>query len=205
MYLYFDRTGFPMIPLKNKGYLMHLFPVTRAQFAMCDALSESFASANEAIEKVAPHVKSNSLIESQFMTGVLPSEAEMFCRWLSENQDHSFRIPTTQEWPELFTTLLGESIDKLTLMDQCKNEEARNLIQDVIEERSPVTFLELSLKNGGIVEWVKNENFWRGRGQPRFEFSRTAFGNPDKREIIPVEGYHQKRSFLFGFRLIQPY
>ena len=205
MYLYFDRTGYPMIPLKNRGYLMHLFPVTRKQFAQCDTLQESFKSACDAVHKAAPHVKDKDLLENQLMTGILPSEVETFCNWLSEDQEHNFQIPATHEWPDLFSVLIGESIDKMTLLDQCESTEVQTLIQNIMKVRSPATYQELSLKNSGIVEWVKKGMLWRGRGQPRFEFSRTAFGNPDRREIIPIDGYRHKRSFLFGFRLIQPY
>ena len=205
MYLYFDRTGYPMIPCKNKGYLMHLFPITRSQFAQCEALQNSYEIASEAVQKAAPHVHKQDLLENHLMTGVLPSEVETFCKWLSEDQEHAFNIPTTHDWLDMFTTLTGEAIDEMTLIDQCKSNDVRILINDIIKDRSPVTYADLCLKNGGIVEWVKKGMFWRGRGQPRFAFSRTSFGNPDKREIIPIDGYRHKRSFLFGFRLIQPY
>jgi len=184
---------------------MHLFPITRNQFAQCEALQQNYESACESVTKAAPHVQKKALLESQFMTGVLPSEVETFCEWLGEDQEHTFRIPSTHEWPDLFTVLFGEQIDEMTLFDQCESEEVQTLIQNVLKERSPMTYLDLSLKTSGIVEWVKKGMLWRGRGQPRFEFSRTAFGNPDRREIIPVDGYRHKRSFLFGFRLIQPY
>lgn len=205
MYLYFDRTGYPMIPLKNRGYLMHLFPVTRNQFAQCEALQNSYQVACEAVQKAAPHVEKKNLFERQLMTGVLPTEVETFRKWLSEEQDHDFQIPVTHDWSDMFTTLIGETIEEMTLFDQCESEEVRSLIEHIMKERSPNTYLDLTLKREGIVEWVKKGMLWRGRGQPRFEFSRTAFGNPDKREIIPVDGYRHKRSFLFGFRLIQPY
>ena len=184
---------------------MHLFPVTRAQFSQCEALQPNYGTACEAVQKVAPHIRHNTLFEERFMTGVLPSEVETFTHWLSEDQPHPFQIPSSDEWPSLFTSLVDEGVDELTLLDQCDHEEVRSLIHDVIAERSPLTFSELSLKNGGVVEWVTKEGLWRGRGQPRFEFSRTSFGNPDKREIIPVDGYRHRRSFLFGFRLIQSY
>ena len=51
------------------------------------------------------------------------------------------------------------------------------------------------MKNNGVVEWVQKGHQWRGRGQPRFEFSRSAFGNPDKREIIPRGRVSNKEIF----------
>ena len=184
---------------------MHLFPVTRNQFAKCEVLQGSYNIACEAVQKAAPHIQNKDLLESQLMTGVLPSEVETFCEWLSEDQENGFQIPVTHDWSDMFTTLIGEPIEEMTLFDQCESEEVHTLINNIIKERTPSTYLDLTLKKGGIVEWVRKGMLWRGRGQPRFEFSRTAFGNPDKREIIPVDGYRHKRSFLFGFRLIQPY
>ena len=98
MYLYFDRTGFPMVPLRNMGYMMHLFPVTRMQFAKCDALQDNFEHACKAVADAAPHAASENLLENSFMTGVLPSEVETFCTWLSEDQEYKFQIPKTHQW-----------------------------------------------------------------------------------------------------------
>lgn len=204
MYLYFDRTGYPMVPLRNMGYLMHLFPVTKQQFAQCDALADSFEEASQAISRAAPHAIDARLLESALMTGVLPSEVEQFSKWLSEGQEHPFEVPTTHQWPDMFNQLMSEMVDELTLIDQCENDEVRAFVQRVLNARSPISYMDLSLKCDGVVEWVLKGTHWRGRGQPRYEFSRAAFGNPDRKEITPVEGYRTRRSFFFGFRLIQP-
>ena len=204
MLLSFDRTGFPLVAIPGVGYI-HLFPITRVQFALCDAVQAAYKMACTTVKHAASYVDDENLLERHFMTGVLPSEAELFCEWLSEHDKGTYRVPESMEWPGLFGHILDQKIDQMMLFDQCKELAVRTLIERIIEERHPVTYLDLCLRQEGVVEWVRTQEGWAGRGQPRHAFSGGAFEDPQNREIQPVASYLERRSFLFGFRPVRPF
>ena len=204
MVLSFDRTGFPLIPIPKVGY-MHLLPITRFQFAQCNFLASAYEEACAAVQTAMPNLETELHLERLFVTGILPAEAEQFCTWLSEDQNPTFVIPDSAQWPALFQHVLQERVDEVILMDQCAQPEAHAMLKTILHERNPVTFLDLCMMESGVVEWVRTATGWTGRGKPRYTFSGSLFTNPTQREIKPINGYHHTRSYLFGFRPIQPF
>ncbi len=205
MLLYFDKTGFPLIALRELGYYVHLLPVAKKQFKQCDALCEAYRKASSYVDRAAPHIRSRRLLEHQFMTGVLPEEVELFCRWLGEGVSLDFDVPDSELWPRLYDGLASETIDPVLLMHECENQAAYPLIQKILDARHPTTYAELSLMWGGVIEWVCKRPHWSGRGKPRWAFYNNTYGDPRSHEISPTTEYRTRRSFPFGFRLVSPY
>jgi formylglycine-generating enzyme required for sulfatase activity len=194
--LTFDKTGFPMLRVRKVG-AFHLWPVTKCQFKRFlsetdqygDKWYDSILSLNEPISF---ENLSESNYERLFMTGILPREAMDFAGWLGED----FDLPTEAEWKKFYRTV--KNLFNIRLSPYGLSDSAVTLGQKIGGFlRTPLTF---SFLQGGVVEWLKGEKGYVGRGSPRDSFFPNAW-NPLNDSIHAID--RNERIFYFGFRLIR--
>jgi hypothetical protein len=195
-----DKTGFPLAVVPGIG-AFHLWPVTKFQFEQFmsetdrygDNWYESILSLNK---RISFKYFSKDNYEKLFMTGILPGEALEFAGWLGDN----FDLPTEEEWKTFY-----RFID-----DQADIRFPTGLAAPALAIRQGFgkflhTPKELSLLQGGVLEWVKGvkghkgDNHYVGRGVPRPSFHPNAWSPLD----ASIKGIDtNERVFFFGFRLI---
>ncbi len=199
MRLTFDRAGFPMIMIRGVG-AFHLWPVTKFQFrqfmAETDRYGEAWYAGPVGLNgPVEPDACTGENVEKLFITGIRPSEALDFARWLGEDYD----LPTEEEWCEFYRTVEKQYFNlRLSPYGLCPEAVALGKRLGAFL-RKPLRFTFL---NDGIVEWVKTGEDYAGRGAPRDSFFPNVW-NPldDSIKIISKE----ERVFYFGCRLIRRY
>lgn len=198
-----DRTGFPLVPLRDLGVALHLFPVTKSQYecflAEPDSPGDSWYQEILSLNARVPYQRfSRSTMEGLFMTGIKPAEAEAFARWLGDE----WMVPTLEVWRSAYklftrTRLTQAYLDKLKRMDLSKPAVA--LVRGALGHVEPETVAELALMTGGVMEWVCDGNRWGALGRPRPEFAEClcdpARGDP----VRPLD--IDSRLHYFGFRL----
>lgn len=200
----YDRTGFPLIPLIRKGLEVHLLPVTKMQFEAFLAESQEFGdTCYEEMLALNPRVPYQTFTsetrEQLFLTGILPDEAVAFARWMGEG----FTLPTVEEWRAIYEELalgLDPKYDAFDLAAHCPEGACGVILQRLAALCDLDSLFELSLMQGGIVEWVKQKRTYAGLGSPRPEFHPNLWDS--RRDIVkPVDTNVRIR--YFGFRLIR--
>ena len=194
--LTFDKAGFPMLRVRKVG-AFHLWPVTKFQFEQFmsetgrygDKWYDSILSINEGISF---ENLSEGNYERLFMTGILPGEAMDFAGWLGED----FDLPTEGEWKKFYRAV--KNLFNIRLSPYGLSDPAVTLGRKIDEFlNTPLTF---SFLKGGVVEWLKGEKGYVGRGAPRDSFFPNAW-NPLNDSIRAID--RKERIFYFGFRLIR--
>jgi hypothetical protein len=194
--LTFDKTGFPMLRIRKLG-AFHLWPVTKCQFEQfmseTDRYGDKWYDSIRCLnEPISFENLSEGNYERLFMTGILPREAMDFARWLGED----FDLPTEEEWKKFYRVV--KSLFDIRLSPYGLSDSAVALGRKIDEFlHTPLTF---SFLQGGVVEWLKGEKGYVGRGTPRDSFFPNAW-NPLNDSIRAID--RKERIFYFGFRLIR--
>lgn len=193
----FDKTGFPMVKVRKVG-TFHLWPVTKHQFDQFlqetgrydDVWYQSVGALNDG---VSPEAVNQGNYERLFMTGVLPAEVMEFARWLGED----FDIPTEKEWLTFYREVKNHMF--LFRLSPYALSESAGTLSGIFSKflRTPLGF---SFLKDGVVEWVKSDEGYAGRGAPRDAFFPNAW-NPAKDTIQVIDP--DERIFYFGFRLLK--
>ena len=186
-----------MVVMRGVG-TFHLWPVTKFQFEQF--MSENNRYGDEWYEKILSLNKRISYrnfsgidYERLFITGVLPHEAIAFARWLGKG----FDLPTEAEWKKFYKAISN------VVFDSHSQPSALSTPAVTLWKRRAgflQTPLEFSCLQGGVVEWVKGENRYAGRGAPRYSFFPNAWNPPDD-SIRVID--KKERIIYFGFRLIK--
>lgn len=196
-----DKTGFPLAAVPGVG-AFHLWPVTKFQFEQFmsetnqygDNWYESIISLNK---RISFKYFSRDNYEKLFMTGILPNEALDFASWLGDNLD----LPTEEEWKIFYRFINNNQAGirfptNLSIPALTMGERLGKFLH---------TPGELSLLQGGVLEWVKGveghkeSSRYVGRGVPRSSFYPNAWSPLDD----SIKGINTKeRVYFFGFRLI---
>ena len=206
----FDRTGFPLLHLIDLGCYVHMLPVTKAQFSEYAKEHEYTQTIFEAASGTNPLDRekpaSTIRLEQHLMTGILPDEAEHFAAWIGQAEDENARLklPTVSEWREIYNAFQYELVQPLAghICEACPNPLARDLIQLILETRTPHTLQDLSLMRGGVVEWVDAKGNWQGLGCPDPSFFPNTF-EPLRDTFDPIDPERRMREF--GFRVMRTF
>lgn len=201
MFLTFDRTNFPLLAIEEIGVEIHLLPITKQQFEQFLAESGAVEPARYqemlALHPIPPLDESDpSQRERLFVTGILPTEAQAFARWLGEG----FDLPTLKEWRAVYAALKRTSLPRRDLVAELAGTPAGPILAGLTRHVLSHLMLDIALLRGGLVEWVKHERAFVGLGAPRPDFHPNLW-NPLNHEIKPLRP--QERLRYFGFRLIR--
>jgi formylglycine-generating enzyme required for sulfatase activity len=204
MQLQFDQIGFPFVRIEGLGLSVTLLPTTKVQFERFIAEPNSFGDAwYEEILGINPRLSwrrpDSGPRERLFLTGVLPSEALAYASWAGIGLD----LPSVEEWRAVFrymtrTRLAGSSVQGLD--SERVHPAARAIVELIMAEVQPKTWGELALMRGGLIEWVREDEGFKGFGTPRPQFLPSVF-NPERDE--PLFPLQNERSRYFGFRLVR--
>jgi len=195
-----DRTGFPVVVVPGIG-AFHLWPVTKFQYEQFmtetdrygDNWYESILSLNK---RISFKYFSEDNYEKLFITGILPNEALEFASWLGGN----FDLPTEEEWKKFYRYIDDQADIRFPTGLAAPASAIRQRLGKFLH-----TPKELSLLQGGVLEWVKGVEGHKegsqyvGRGVPRSSFYPNAWSPLD----ASIKGINTKeRVYFFGFRLI---
>jgi formylglycine-generating enzyme required for sulfatase activity len=218
---------FPMLMLPDLELEVALLPITKAQFEMFLAEPNDYGDSwYEELLEVNPRTSWRDAgaesREGLWLTGVRPTEAEAFARWLGPGYD----LPTVREWRAIYQHVRELSADPRELADQAErwDESARSIVKALCQQIAPRTRADLSLLAGGVFEWARlddvagalEEDFRRdqpevfhwyregvrhvGIGRPRWEFSQSVARDPLREVWAPVG---TRRPRAYGFRLVR--
>jgi formylglycine-generating enzyme required for sulfatase activity len=204
MQLEFDQLGFPLVRIEGLGLSVALLPITKVQFERFIAEPNSHGDTwYDEILGINPRLSwrraHSGPRERLFLTGALPSEALAFASWAGIGLD----LPTVEEWRAVFrymirTRLAGSCVEGLD--NKRVHPAARAIVELIVSEAQPKTWGELALLRGGVIEWVREDENFKGLGAPRPQFLPSVF-NPERDE--PLFPLQDQRSRYFGFRLLQ--
>lgn len=203
MSLLFDRTGFPSIPLPLLGIQAQLLPVTKVQLERFLAEPNHFGDCwYEEVLNIHPRVSHLNMTEDNreglFLTGVLPEEAREFARWMGEG----WNLPSFNMWRKILLSFSQISWPPVyeEFTEKVSSILVKNMIDQMVQQISPQTLLDVSLMSNGIMEWVYIDGSWGGLGKPRHTFFPNLYDcwsdNPIR--LIPK----MRRDYRYGFRLI---
>ena len=190
-----NKTRFPLLEIKKIGTIT-LWPITKIQFEMYISETNQYGDFwYDEILKCNPRVSFHQITkknyEQTFVTGIHVDEALSFAKWFGAD----FRIPTIEEWREIYQWLSTQSvITPPTDMSYSAERIWKKLMK---VSTSPIKF---SLMQDGVVDWVKQGTGYVGVGAPREKFYPAAW-NPLTDTIKKIN--HNERLKYLGFRLIQ--
>jgi formylglycine-generating enzyme required for sulfatase activity len=194
-----DRSGFPLLPVPALRLVVHLLPVTKVQFEAF--LAEPNAYGDQWYEELLalnPRVSYRTFgvqdRERLLLSGVLPQEALAFAHWLGPG----FDLPTVAEWRGIARALAAEPASSAPLVNCCA--VACETVQRIVGQLKPRHLLDVSLLQGGLVEWARAASGYVGLGTPRQEFQPNLW-DPFTEEVRPLRP--QQRLRAFGFRLVR--
>ncbi len=211
-----DPAGYPMIYVPPLDAFVHLFPVAKPQFeaflaaaplpaaplpaasspARRDAWYGELLALNP---RLSPWSSSLASYEQLFVTGLLPEEAQAFAAHLGPG----FCIPDMESWRTAYRWLAEQELSIPPAgLEYEMAPAARRIWQGLLAALRPRKLLDLSLMQGGVLEWVTAAD---GRsvalGKPRDAFD-PSFRDPLKdRPWEPTTPI--RRSKRFGMRLIR--
>jgi hypothetical protein len=196
-----DRTGFPLLEYPALGLQLALLPVTKAQFERF--LAEPGSPGDRWYEerlaenpRVSWRTSAPEEREQLWLTGLQPSEALAFARWLGEG----FDLPTAAEWRAL-DGYLGEARLPGDLLSGCAlHATAREILGRLLGQLRPKTWGELALLRGGVVEWVHCDGGFGGLGAPRPAWWPNLLDPQRDEPLLPARGASCR---YFGFRPIR--
>jgi Sulfatase-modifying factor enzyme 1 len=102
-----DRTGFPVIELPGLPFKVFWLPITKIQFEhfLVDKGALDNDWYQDKLQNYNPRISAGQLSITNywqaFMTGILPSEAQLYAGWVGNGAD----LPTAQEWKSALTLL----------------------------------------------------------------------------------------------------
>jgi hypothetical protein len=204
MQLYFDPTGFPLVRLDGVGFLVSVLPATKVQFERFIAQPNPFGDVwYEEILRINPRLSWRRADlgprEGLFITGVLPSEALEYASWAGTG----FDLPSVEEWRLMFRAMTQKRLAKSSLIgldSDRAHPAAKAIVESILRQVQPGTWGELALLRGGVIEWVREGEGFKGLGIPEAQFLPSVF-NPERDEpLLPLQS---ERSPYFGFRLVR--
>lgn len=203
MQLYFDRMGFPFVRLDRLSLSVSLLPVTKVQFERFIAQPNSFGDAwYEEILQINPRLSwrrpDAGRREGLFITGVLQSEAIAYASWAGTG----FDLPSLKEWRLIFQSMTRARLAKNSLRGlegEKVHPAARAIVELIVRQAQPRTWSELTLMEGGVIEWLRDGPVFGGFGKPRPQFLPNVFNPLYDDPRVPL---HDDRSPYFGFRLV---
>ena len=200
-----DRTGYPVLALREIGLAVHLLPVAKRQFECFLAEPGSYGDGwYESLLEVSPRLAVSAATpaayEMLFASGLFPHEAQEFARWLGDG----FELPRAEDWREIYQALDQERIEQANvdalLNDAGMRVAARTTLDWIVRNLRPQTWAEFALMRGGLLEWVRVEHGSFGAfGMPRNEFQVVIVNPGHDAPVRPV--YESRRYGYFGFRL----
>jgi hypothetical protein len=198
MQISIDKTGFPLLLHTDLPFEFSLWPVTKWQFEWFMSDANQFGDAwYEPLLNLNPRVSPPGInernYEGVFLTGILPSEAILFAKWLGDD----FDLPTQAEWQKIYSSLRQQRVTWSLPPSLCKPAARLWSFLKIRKARQPLQF---SLMEEGIVEWVKCNGKCVGLGAPRKDFQPNAWD--PAREAIPTIGKEERIAF-FGFRVVR--
>jgi len=205
-----DKTGFPLLVVPEVELEVHLLPVTKLQIEQFIIESDKFGAAwyQELLTLNPPiaydHLQPDNR-EQLFISGILPVEALAFARWLGEG----FDLPTFAEWRAIYAAFRRDYFPSGQRFFEWAAEPVGVIVEKLLDHHPRHTMRELSLMQGGLVEWVRygdngntgdNGDNWLGLGAPRPAFHPNLW-DPAKNYVRPLRP--DKRLSYFGFRLVR--
>jgi hypothetical protein len=193
MKIIIDESGFPLIDIKGLGAI-NAWPVTKFQIerfiADTNLLGDNWY---DSVIKLNPRVSYKYFdidnYEKLFVTGVKPQEALQYAHWLGPQYD----LLTIEEWRKFYQALGVHSIPELSGSLSVSASHIWNKMAIHCN-----TLKDMTLVQGGLIEWVKKGSKFVGLGAPRPSFLHNVF-NPLIDEWVPLKD----RLFFMGFRLIR--
>lgn len=201
-----DRTHFPMVCLPSLGFSFHLLPVTKVQFEryLGDPGQPGDLWYDE-ILATAPRASWRSFVaekrEQLFLTGILPSEAVDFARWLGPD----YRLPSREEWRTIYAELNSDRGKRARLGELDTREwdpAAKRVVGAISRQMGSLLLADVCLlrRHSGLVEWTRHGGSWIGLGSPRLGFHPNLW---DPLVDDSVNDTTTRLPFV-GFRLIGP-
>ncbi len=190
-----------MIVVEEAGVETHLLPITKVQFAQFMDDSKAVSEANyQEMLALNPSISPQNFIanerEQLFVSGILPKEALAFARWLGEGYD----LPTVKEWRAIYAVLRREPPPRHHQMHEFAEAVAATILDQLDDQIHVRSLRDFSLMEGGLVEWVRQDNEMVGLGVPRPEFHPNLW-DALTNEIRPIDP--SQRVHYFGFRLVR--
>ncbi len=200
-----DRAGFPLVPIPSLGLSAHLFPVAKVQYERFLLEPTSFGDAwYERLLELNPRISHTRFAPENYerllLTGVLPAETEAFARWLGPD----WRVPTVEQWRDVYRAFESMACSRAYFDSLPRNQLASGavaMIRGLFQQRRPETLVDLSLMNGGGIEWVRQADQWVGLGAPRACFAHQLCDPLRGEPVRPIHA--DTRIAYFGFRLIR--
>jgi hypothetical protein len=190
-----DKTHFPMLEIENIGFFT-LWPITKIQFEMYmsevnrlgDRWYDEILSCNP---RVSYRQVNKTNYEQLFITGLHIEEVHSFSEWFGKD----FRIPTVQEWREVYRLM-----DNLPCFEPPADMSypANQIWKKLIKISTPP--IKFSMMKDGVVDWVSQGNSYVGIGAPRNGFYQAAW-NPLTDTVKKIKP--DERLNYLGFRLIR--
>jgi len=201
MQLQSDALGFPIVYVGTLDLWVSLLPITKVQFERFIAEENSFGdswydevlniSQRRSWRNIASDVR-----ESLFITAIFPSEALAFAEWLGKD----FDLPTREEWSQMYQLMQRMPLPIQSLQAFTGHPVAEAILNSILSQVEPSNMAEMSLLQGGVIEWVRQGHKFVGLGKPRAQFLENSF-NPEADE--PLYSPRNERSRYFGFRLVR--
>jgi len=193
-----------MIRLPALGLDVQVLPVTKVQFEQYLAQPDGLGDAwYDAVLALAPRVACFRFGEDDrerlFLTGILPAEAREYLRWLGPDYD----LPTVEQWRAIHRALDELPAAVPPSSPQGSPWQARRhvgIFDALLRQLAPRNMQQLSLMEGGLVEWVRDGAIHVGLGCPRPDFLSHLY-NPLIDTIRPIRP--NQRLPFFGFRAVR--
>ncbi len=196
-----DATGYPLVFVEPIGRFMQLFPITRSQHERLlaprpQACGDRWYAAVLAASPRGWLREDAEELEPLLATALMPNEVGDLAAWYGRD----YRTPGVEEWRTAYRWLAGQEASVPPgEVERAMDPTARRFWRAVQAAREPQTLLDLSLMNGGVLEWVQGANKeWQTLGKPRPAFHPT-FLDP-LRDPPQVPTSLTRRSRLFGIR-----
>jgi hypothetical protein len=113
-----------------------------------------------------------------------------------------FSLPSVEEWRRVYGALQREILTsaKLAALRSHICAEAWIILERLLDQLHPRSLFDLSLINGGMVEWARQDKTYAGLGSPRPEFCPNLW-DPRVEVVRPLRP--AERLGHFGFRLVR--
>ncbi len=201
-----DPAGYPLVYAPPLGAFVHLFPVAKPQFeaflagapspARRDAWYGGLLALNP---RLSPWSASLASYEQLFVTGLLPEDASAFASHLGPG----FRIPDVDSWRTAYRWLAEQELSIPPAgLEYEMAPAARRIWQGLVAALRPRTLLDLSLMQGGVLEWATAaDGHFVALGKTRDAFDpnyRDPLRDRPWEPTTPI-----RRSKRFGMRLMR--
>lgn len=201
-----DGMGYPMIFVPPLNAFVHLFPVAKPQFEAFLVAAPSplrrdrwYGELLSLNPRLSPWSMSLVSYEQLFITGLLPQDAGAFAGHLGPD----FHIPDVESWRAAYRWLAGQELSiPPAALEYEMAPAARRIWQGLLAAIRPHTLLDLSLMQGGVLEWATAPD---GRFVALGK-TRDAF-DPNYRDPLRDRPWEPttpiRRSKRFGMRLMR--